>query len=241
MTAACELLPWDTEFFGVRVARITAGHLGGPDFRDVDAWCRQQAIDCAYFLADTRSAEEHASREEAGFRLVDGRVTLEARVEAALSPSPTGVRLARIEDLPALRAIAETSHRDTRFYTDPRFGAAAARLYGCWIEKSVREADTTVLVPDEPVAVGYITCYQAGESVGQIGLLGVAETARGRGLGRRLVMAALAWCRSRSLSHARVVTQAGNLGGLGVYTVCGFTIVSTQWWYHRWFTDRSAA
>ena len=76
----CEVLAWDSEHFGCRIGRIVLGGGGCLDrerLAAVDAWCRAEAIDCLYFLADAGDPATAALAEEAGFRLVDLRVTLE--------------------------------------------------------------------------------------------------------------------------------------------------------------------
>lgn len=229
MTAPCELLPWDTEFFGRRIARVTTPRLTPESAEAVERWCRENGVECLYYLAEGDAATVNAALER-GFRQVDVRVTLEA---ATGGERPAGVRPWRPDDLPALKAIARVSHVATRFYHDGNFPREKCdALYETWIERSCGGWADAVLVADhEGRAAGYLSCH--GE--GKIGLVGVAASARGRGLGSALVRASLRWFADAGLSRASVVTQGRNEGGRRLYEKCGFKTRSAQIWFHRWF------
>ncbi len=136
----------------------------------------------------------------------------------------------------ALKAIAKTGHRDTRFYFDLHFDRAKCDLlYETWIENSFTGFAQAVLVAEmnaEPV--GYITCSSQGAE-SQIGLLGVAEKCQGMGLGKQLVESFLAWSVEHGADRATVVTQGRNVSAQRLYQRMGFLTAAFQLWYHRWF------
>jgi dTDP-4-amino-4,6-dideoxy-D-galactose acyltransferase len=228
MMPPCERLDWDSEFFGRRIARVRslAGAL---------EWAAAERIDCLYFLADP-DPESIAAAEASGFRLVDIRVTLERPLGEA-PERPTGIRPARPEDIPALRAIAARAHHGGRFDADPVFHARRAALYETWIENSCRGyADAVFVSSAENLAAGYVSCHLSPEKEGSIGLLAVDTPFRQRGLGARLVNAALEYFRENGMRRARVVTQGANSASQRLYQNCGFRTVATQLWYHRHFS-----
>ncbi len=45
-TAPCTYLDWDSDFFGVRIARVNASRLSEETVAPILAWCAAQAIDC---------------------------------------------------------------------------------------------------------------------------------------------------------------------------------------------------
>jgi len=251
MIARCEVLAWDSEFFGCRIGRLGENRLDHALLAEVDAWCRAEAIDGLYFLADSGDPATAALAEAAGFRLVDLRVTLEGPLTPGPSPLPSlppgeggaaGIRQSRIADIPALRRIAAASHHDSRFYADPHFDRGRCdELYATWIEKSCRgEAADFVLVAEhagEPA--GYISCRREGlGEIGLIGLIAVGSAVRGRGLGGALVGAALRRLAERGASRARVVTQGRNARAQRLYQAHGLLTQSIGLWFHRW-ADRS--
>jgi dTDP-4-amino-4,6-dideoxy-D-galactose acyltransferase len=234
----CTYLDWDSSFFACRIARVNGHRLDEARLSEVLAWCKTNRIDCLYFLADSDDPQTCALAQSNGFLHTDVRLTLERVLTGpAASVAPGArVRLARQEDLAALKAIARTGHRDTRFYFDLHFERAKCDLlYETWIEKSLSGFAQAVLVAEvnaEPV--GYITCSSQGEE-SQIGLLGVAEKCHGMGFGKELVEAFLAWSVEQRADRATVVTQGRNVSAQRLYQRMGFLTSAFQLWYHRWF------
>ena len=56
-TPVCELLPWDSEFFGCRIARVGGNQLNESQAAAIEEWSRTERPDGLYFLADARCAE----------------------------------------------------------------------------------------------------------------------------------------------------------------------------------------
>jgi GNAT superfamily N-acetyltransferase len=237
----CRYLEWDSRFFGVEIGQVASARFDAPAVAAVDCWCAERRIDCLYFLAD-EPGPSTACAEDAGFRLVDVRVEL----ERALVPPPAAtdprIRPAEARDLPALRAIARTSHRDSRFYRDGHFPHERCdALYETWIEKSCQGRAAGVLVADLDGTVGgYVTCEQPAPAAGRIGLFAVAAAERGHGVGSALVAGALAWLGARGVQTVAVATQGRNVAAQQLYQAAGFRTAALRLWYHRW-RDRSGA
>jgi dTDP-4-amino-4,6-dideoxy-D-galactose acyltransferase len=237
----CEYLEWDSKFFGKRIARVTVPRLDEALSKKIDGWCSEKGIDCLYFLADSAALETLTVAQHGGFRFVDARLTLECdhnRV-AKNEPPHAGLRRAEESDIPALREVARTAHRDSRFYYDGHFPAKkCGELYETWIEKSCRGWADRVFVADgaETVA-GYVTCHIKDGKTGQIGLVGVSEKARGKGLGTNLVLEAVHWFVQEGMQKIRVVTQGRNVGAQRLYQKCGFEPSLSEIWFHRWFLE----
>jgi ribosomal protein S18 acetylase RimI-like enzyme len=231
----CRRLEWDSRFFGVEIARVEGGSLDAAGVAAVDRWSADRRIACLYFLADEPGAST-ACAERAGFRLIDVRVEL----AHALAPPPDArdsrIRPAVADDVSALRAIARTSHRDSRFYRDERFPRDRCdALYETWIEQSCDGGAAAVLVADvDDRVAGYVTCERPAASAGRIGLFAVAEADRGRGVGRALVAGALSWLAASGATTVDVATQGRNVEAQRLYQVAGFRTAALRLWYHRW-------
>lgn len=235
MTDPCRFLEWDSEFFGFRIAAVTESRPGTRGMPRVLDWCLRERIDCLYLLAAADDANTTRAAEDHKFRLVDIRTTF----ERSLNDEPyhySDVREAREQDIAALIEIARVSHADSRFYSDPGFSDEACnRLYATWIENSCRGYAQSVLVAERnSQPAGYVTCHYA-EEVGQIGLLAVADWARGCGIGRDLVAASLRAFTHYGARYATVVTQGRNIASQRLYQQSGFVTCSVELWYHRWF------
>lgn len=80
---------------------------------------------------------------------------------------------------------------------------------------------------------GFVACLIDG-TVGSIGLLGVADNARGLGVGHTMIISALDWFRMQGCTSVQVVTQGRNIAAQRLYQRCGFITLSVQLWYHLW-------
>jgi len=238
--ASCEILAWDSEFFGRRIARVEPSHLLISEGRATEEWCTQQQVDCAYLLVEVSDHAACAVAQVRGFRLVDVRVTLETVAPAPRAlperAEPALIRLAEPTDVETLKAIARESHRDTRFYADERFDRRRCDdLYERWIARSCDGWADRVFVADVGgVPAGYLTCHLR-DKMGQIGLVAVGQSARARGAGSALVNAALEWYAEQGVDRISVVTQARNQPALALYQRAGMTVQTIQLWFHRWW------
>ena len=237
----CEYLEWDSHFFSQRIARARIHRLTEETAVELRSWCELNRIDCIYFLADSSHAQTVRLAEASNFNFVDIRLTLyhsaKSKSNLTCKYAHSRVREAVEADIPTLRSIARSSHRDSRFYFDGNFPRSLCdALYEVWIEKSFRGWATKVFVAeDEGSAVGYITCHLRTAQVGQIGLVAVGEKAHGKGLGMELVVRALRWFAEQKVENVSVVTQGRNAVAQRLYQRTGFVTESLELWYHRWF------
>jgi len=224
-TGAPQILDWDSDYWGVRIARV-----GDPD---VDEWAREHGVACAYLLVPADDSASAHRAEERGFRLMDVRVELDAPVARTEQP----VRAHREDDVERLRAIARRNHADTRFYADPNFPRELCdELYDTWIRRSCEGwADAVLVAEAERSPAGYVSLHERGDA-GSIGLIGVDAAARGRGVGEALVRGALDWCAQRGLERCTVVTQGRNVPAQRLFQKCGFRTSSVDLWFHKWWS-----
>jgi dTDP-4-amino-4,6-dideoxy-D-galactose acyltransferase len=234
----CVRLPWDSEFFGINIARVTGDSLDHTQALAVDTWCQREHIDCLYFLARADDAVTSLCAQTHGYSLVDIRVDFAraARLNAAAQAADK-VRPATAADLPALEQIARVSFTDSRFYADTHFPRAQCdALYERWIRESCRGfADLVLVALHEGLPAAFITCKRAAASTGRIGLVGVDARHRGRGLGQLLCHAACDWFAAQSLTGVMVATQGRNIASQRLYQRCGFLTHSVGLYYHKWY------
>jgi len=233
----CERLEWDSHFFGMPIARAGASRLDESGRRAILDWCRDEGIGCLYFLADPNDPATSVLLEDAGFHLVDIRVTLDAPVRAGAHRAAPTTRAARASDIPALRDIAGICHRNTRFYLDGHFSRERCdEMYRVWIERSCTSPTEYVIVAERNGGpVGYLTLSVSGAGRAIIGLVGVSPSHQRQGVGRELVEAGLAWLAERAVESVSVVTQGHNIASQALYQRAGFRTSGVMLWYHRWF------
>jgi dTDP-4-amino-4,6-dideoxy-D-galactose acyltransferase len=235
-SATCERLAWDSDFFGLHIARLAAESASADLVTSAKAYCDAKGIDCLYFLANAGDLETLSAVQAGGFQFVDIRITLQRSIEELGAVEVPAIRIFRPDDGPALQAIAAASHHDSRFYADPHFAAAACdRLYETWIGRSYSGWAQAVLVAESGgAAAGYLTCHVGPAASGSIGLVAVGEQYRGKGLGRQLVEAGLQYFRQQGVRRVSVVTQGRNIASQRLYQRSGFLTASVHLWYHYW-------
>jgi glycosyltransferase involved in cell wall biosynthesis/ribosomal protein S18 acetylase RimI-like enzyme len=230
----CERLAWDSAFWGFPIARVNSHQLDRRQADQVAAWCGEEDICCAFLLANAGDAGTARAAESVGFVAFDTRVTL--RRPAATEAGPLSanrsfsIREATAGDDEAAAELARSAHTDTRFFFDPAFSSErAGELYATWVRRGLHEDSRHLLIAErDGQLLGYVLVADGPPTVA---LIAVAEPARGQGVGRSLVAAAVA---ERANEPMNVVTQARNVAALRLYQGSGFQIVATDVWYHRW-------
>ena len=241
--AQLSFLEWDSEFFGYRIARVESSAFDEGSVPDILSQARSDSIECLYLLIDAANSESVRAAERAGFSLVDVRVTRDCTTLSEDSSRPPEMTdLCREEDIAHLIEIARASHRDSRFYHDPRFSDERCDdLYATWIENACRGAAAGVVVlRDEDRAIGYITCELPQADLGVLGLVAISDEKRGMGHGVRLFSGAMGWFAGQGCSRVRAVTQARNIAATRVYEANGFRTVSVENSYHLWLDGGGA-
>lgn len=167
-----ERLPWDSEFFGLGMARLNAVVRPGrtaatrDDGREmaqaltaVADLFKQQRIDYVFAAVSPADLPLIRAISANGFELIETR----CHYHRALSGPPAqryATRLARPEDVPSLaRAARVMVNSYDRFHADIAIAPAAAdRLMERWVEASIMDgfADATI-VPDEPEPEAFCT------------------------------------------------------------------------------------
>ena len=241
----CRILTWDSDFFGVRVARVLPTQLDAGEMMQVLEWCNAQGVQLLYLLVDADATPTVRLAEDHRFRFVDIRVLYTYAIQRQPLPPPQpNVRMMQTEDAPRLQQIARESFQDGRFYHDPHLTRDQAdAFYETWVVNSFHGYADAVLVAEvDGRAQGMVTCHVDTEArVGHIGLIGIHHSARGQGLGRQLTWASVRYFAERDAQAAHVVTQGRNIPAQRLYQSCGFRTQSVQLWYHRWFAKETAA
>ncbi|HRF96978.1 MAG TPA: GNAT family N-acetyltransferase [Aggregatilineales bacterium] len=237
MIAPCEFLEWDTNFFQRRIGRATVSELDNTLMQAILTWCDDNKIDCLYFLSHPEHAVTAQLLTAHQFDFVDIRMTLEKTNIQDQKPFTPDVKIRphQESDIPRLKQIASQSYRASRFYFDTHFpNALCDQFYEVWIEKSCSGyADMVLVCEINNQPAGFVTC-SIKDGQGQIGLVGVDATTRGKGVGYQTLMASLQWFHDNNCQTIEVVTQGRNVTAQRLYQRCGFVTKSVELWYHFW-------
>jgi ribosomal protein S18 acetylase RimI-like enzyme len=244
--APCDLLTWDSEFFGRKIGSVRGTRLNAAQMTEVMRWAEEVNVDCLYLLADPTDPETIRLAERNQFYFQSVRMVLERSLQTLddiLLPPAEGITLrsGTPSDLPHLRPIARSAYHLTRFFTDPCFPRErSAELYDIWLTKNLHHemADEVVVAEVDGRPVGYTSCQLAkgaDSREGVIQLVGVDETMRGGRIGQRVLVQACAWLRDHGMTTVSVTTQGHNVPAVRFYERLGFMTRHVQFWYHKWF------
>jgi len=234
----CQMLEWDSDFFGCRIARVNSRRLDAPAAQRIREWCASHKINCVYFLADSDDDCTIRIAEQCGFHFIDIRAKFDIDPSNTQSATKTSclIRPVTESDITHLKRIARESYQSTRFYYDLNFPRPLVdRLYETWIEKSCTgHADAVFVADRRGIPVGYVSCHLGPQSSGHIGLVGVNQECSRMGLGQSLIHQSLDWFRQRGIRSVEVVTQGRNCQAQRLYQRCGFVTRELAIWYHLW-------
>lgn len=222
LNGVLESLEWESAFFA-RPSAIVRLRENAPALQEADfsAWQRVQAKIPADRADLLDALQQH------GFRLVEGEVDLSVTV--ALHASP-GAEIATEQDIPTLRKMAALAFAQSRFRAPWYAPDDSGRFYAQWIENAVKGTfDHVCLVfrTDGGQIQGFVSLRRLTEHEARIGLLA------GRGMGEKLMQAALHWAEQQQVSTLRVATQMGNTAALKRYIASGASIDATAYWLYR--------
>ena len=241
-------LAFDSRLFGLAMGRVDFACGAGADaagcLAELVRRAKAEGIEHLFYRVPSRAVDWVAAAQLAGFSVVTNNIYFARKLEGGAAMA--AVRAAREEDRPRLLEITRQAFAGgTRFHLDPALDpAAAVHLHEEWCENCLRgERADAVLVCDEGgAAAGYITCQllpewseDMGIAVAEIGLLAVGASRQGRGVGRKLVDAALVWCRDRGAQKVLVDTESINNAAINCYVGAGFKVCDSQYsMYAAW-------
>ncbi|HIE5390488.1 TPA: dTDP-4-amino-4,6-dideoxy-D-galactose acyltransferase [Enterobacter cancerogenus] len=222
LNGVLEPLQWESAFFAIPSAivrlREKAPALSEDDF---SAWQRVQA------KIPAGRADLLDALQQRGFQLVEGEVDLSIAVSQHAS---SGAEIATEQDVAVLRQMAAEAFAQSRFRAPWYAPEDSGRFYAQWIENAVKGTfDHVCLVfrAEDSHIQGFVSLRKLSDHDARIGLLA------GRGMGEKLMQAALHWAQQQHLSTLRVATQMGNTAALKRYIASGANVDATAYWLYR--------
>ena len=222
LNGVLEPLQWESAFFGLPSSivrlRDDAPVLAESDFI---AWQRIQAK----IPADRTDLLD--ALQQRGFQLVEGEADLSITLTRHDAP---GAEMATEQDIPVLRQMAARAFAQSRFRAPWYTPDDSGRFYAQWIENAVKGTFDHVCLVFRTAGgqiQGFVSLRRLNEHEARIGLLA------GRGMGEKLMQAALHWAEQQQVSTLRVATQMGNTAALKRYIASGASIDATAYWLYR--------
>ena len=142
----------------------------------------------------------------------------------------------RPEDIESIYKLSLAAGHSSRFKIDPRFNESDhQRLYKIWVERSLNHqiADEVFLYAGAESIMGFVT-IKIKDLSAEIGLIAVAETQRGLGIGTKLISAVNQYALSHHCKQINVATQLENSYACKFYENCDFKSINQTKIYHFW-------
>lgn len=239
MTGLVEHLPWDSEFFGLPIGRVTLDGATEDRLRAIEDEARDTGVACLYASLDPGEPTTAYLAQRFGYRLVEIAITF-SRPAAPFTPpeSRSSVRRGTPDDLPRLQAAIHTMAPFSRFATDPRFGSdAARRMHEAWITRAARDVGERVLfvAEDDSGVTGVSTCVRS--SVPRVDTTGVTKP--GSGAADALMAAFFDWAGGGATEAGPCAAR--NVPVLRYVERCGFRAAQTSYLFHRWLDEAPEA
>ena len=232
-------LDWDTEFFGFNVACIMQTVSDGDALSQTIQALRNNNYKLAYLRVFADNSELFDIVKSQGGRLVDEKVTYIKKIDGIPNLQKISQYVpfsyTKINPNADMIELALQSGQYSRFRLDPKFPQHLyIKLYTSWITRSVnKEIAWDVLVVQEAKTLGMIT-LGTKDNRADIGLLVVAEHARGQGIGSALIAEAERCFRKKNYVLSQVVTQKANLDACNFYESCGYEVEKIEKTFHFW-------
>lgn len=234
MNYSFEIVDFDSNLFGFKVAQITNIELG--HVNEIISQLKQQGIRYATYRLPSDNFSLIHEMERKGFVMLDGVADLSVNIDSvAIEAAGDNIRQAEAKDITQLRKIAGEAFLLNRFYWDPIIPKEKVpMIYEQWIENSVLgKAADGVLVSQ---AQGQITGFVTLEKKGHIPLLAVSADFQGKGLARQLLNAAFNKFKSWQVEQVTIATTMLNVAALRTYSSAGFKIVGSRLTF-RWASE----
>lgn len=224
---------WDSEFFGLKIARLAGVGSAEERLRAGREEALRSGIQCVFAEVAAEEVGLPTLPERFGYRLVDLATWMAASLPRSFSPEPSGAEVSEgtPEDVPLTSTALSSLAAWSRFASDPWFGVSTARrVYEAWIERSASSADDLFLIARiDGNPAGFITC----EATPRPRICLIASTARRTGVGRLLVTRAMDWAGALG-DKLWVKTSLRNVAALRLYEASGFRIQEVIYAYHLW-------
>ena len=231
-------LDWDSDFFGIGVARIIPARLSREELTETLTQLRQQHVTLAYWFADQEF--DHDVITSLGGVFVDRKTTFVVDLRTLhFDRIPLADRVEPFADPMAvadLQSLAIQSGEFSRFAVDPNLPKDKfVALYKVWIDRSIRKdiASEVLVIRDGDTIAGMVTLGEKNAR-GAIGLIAVDSRYRGRKYGEALVRAAQRWFATHGYEYGQVVTQGQNVAACYLYEKCGYSVERVECVYHFW-------
>jgi dTDP-4-amino-4,6-dideoxy-D-galactose acyltransferase len=243
-TNKVKYLDWDSEFFGFSIGRIYANAISAANLEEILENAVENNIKFVELFCDNSDKESIYSSERSGFRLADLKITLIKKLDGETIENSALNDLifkkADLEDANKLKTIGKGLFKHSRYYRYQKFDPAKVdSMFQTWIEKSISgEFDDELYYLCNETDILAFCSLKYRENAASIGLMGIAESCRGKGLGSVLLDRIFHLLHKRKVTEVNVATQGENFNALHLYEKKRFYLSKITICYYKWMEPK---
>jgi len=232
-----EILKWDSDFFGFKVAKITAKNVNKAELESLLKELKTLNVSLAYFAADTKDfLSIEAAESLNGFftgQKVTYVLTLEYSKESHLSKNKKIKKFVEKKPDKDLINLIVDGGKFSRFYLDPKIkNKQYVELHKLWITNSVKNNTIFVIENNEKI-IAFVSLNEKNNR-GNIDFIVVDKNHRGKGLATKLMEYAHIWFVLNGYKTVRADTQIKNINACKMYEKLGYKKEKVEKIYHFW-------
>lgn len=227
-----EILDWDSNFFGLKVARITP-HISLEVYKKLLSHLYKDGFELVYF-------NSHFGLPESEFYKIikiDEVVELSKKLKVRKKFHPKVKLFDKPNATLEMQDLVKRIARRSRFYFDDNIPKSKVyELYNIWLDKSVKliSADSVIVYEDDNKVKGFATIKIMKNGIGVIPLMGVDAKSEGKGISFMLMEAIESYLLEENCTILKSSTQAKNLKALKVYERFGIKCEKNFSINHLW-------
>ena len=171
--------------------------------------------------------------QKLGFYIVDTNIQLSLNTRMSDTKN-TSIRFANSTDEQAIKDLAKTSFKYSRFHLDPKISDKVAnKIKEEWAGNYFygKRGRWMVVAEHNSKVVGFLQILSKSDSIIVVDLIAVNEKNRGKGFAKDMISYAFINCLHDG-GKIEVGTQITNIASLDLYTKLGFRISSSSYVLH---------
>jgi len=231
-----EIVSWDTDFFGFKVARINVNSIKKRDGLDQLKEIYNDDVNLAYYVGEIPLDKNLLKNDYFKTHHVVTRIPIVKNLmEINYTHDNIFSYTAEYPDDDLIK-LAQLAGAQGRFGKDPNISQQQCNdIFKNWIINSVsRKMASDVLVYKVHGKVVGFSTLKVGNGVGYAPLFAVAREYEGKGISFALMKAAESVMFSKGVTKVLSGTQNLNLKALAIYRRYGFEIKEPEYVYHFW-------
>lgn len=232
----CKPLQWDTDYFGVRSARVNLyGSMDESGQEEIIKFCK--AYDFITIVNFNNIAENnHWIGVKTDAFLADVNIQfLKVLVD---NPNYQDEKTYVLNNYPRndqIVGIARDSFQFSRFFNDPRLPEVQAKnIYYHWTKCAFEQENKYFVVCERDANIAGYILFSVNEEEGVIQLIAVDKKYQGQRVGKSMIQAMELFVIEKGVTKIKVGTQVSNIAAAQFYSKIGFTYVGCGSVYHLW-------